>query len=419
MLARVAILLISVALTGVWVAKRVHTADSPSPDPTIPYVSESPSVRDVRVLIGLGVSRTRIRAEGGIHVVGGDGKPPVFSGAKRVSIEPCRDRAGVWIEPAEVCLPEITVAADRGDSQVELYDGGKWSEVETYPGKFRIIPGEQGLEVINLVDVERYTACVVGREIWPTFAPAAFRAQAIAARSFVLFQMQRRNRAAYDVLATQGSQVYRGVRGDDVGQRAERAARDSFGVVLTYHDGQQDRLFCTYYSAVCGGLSQSAAIFGDADDVPPLRGGVACDYCRNAPKGTYRWGPVRVKLTAISAKLAGAYAEVRAWGSIRDLTIVSQTAAGRPLTLRLHGDDGQVLDVGAERFRLLIGGSDIRSTDVHLRVERGDAVFDDGRGFGHGLGLCQWGMQGQAKEGRRAGDILSYYYPGAKLTRVY
>jgi len=46
-------------------------------------------------------------------------------------------------------------------------------------------------------------------------------------------------------------------------------------------------------------------------------------------------------------------------------------------------------------------------------------IFEDGHGFGHGLGLCQWGMQGQALEGKRAGEILRYYYPGSKLTRAY
>jgi stage II sporulation protein D len=61
----------------------------------------------------------------------------------------------------------------------------------------------------------------------------------------------------------------------------------------------------------------------------------------------------------------------------------------------------------------------IRSTHFRVRIEGQEMIFEDGRGFGHGLGLCQWGMEGQAREGRTAGQILRYYYPGAQLTRAY
>jgi stage II sporulation protein D len=73
----------------------------------------------------------------------------------------------------------------------------------------------------------------------------------------------------------------------------------------------------------------------------------------------------------------------------------------------------------AERFRLIVDPNRILSTDFQLSVRNGIATFDHGKGFGHGLGLCQWGMQGQALAGRPAGEILRYYYPGATITRVY
>jgi stage II sporulation protein D len=417
MLARVGILLLSVALTGVWVARRVHTPETPStefPDPETPL---TPSVRDVRVLIGADVVRMRVCAEGGIRISRREGSAEARTGRTTFSV--CPEATGVRMDPEGECATAIKVEAVRGPTQVEFDDGRGWSDGATYPGSLRITPGKRGLDVVNAVDVERYTACVVAREIWPTFSPAAFRAQAIAARSFVLFQMQRRNGSDFDVTATQGSQVYRGVRDDDVGRRADRAAHETSGIVLTFHDGRRDQLFSTYYSAACGGRSQSAAIFGTRDDVPPLRGGVACDYCREAPNGTYRWGPAKFTLGQVRESLAGAMSELRSWGGIRELLVVERTSAGRPVTLRVISDEGESLDVSAERFRLLLDGMTVRSTDFDLRVESGRAIFDHGRGFGHGLGLCQWGMEGQAREGRRAGDILAYYYPGSKLTRVY
>ena len=73
----------------------------------------------------------------------------------------------------------------------------------------------------------------------------------------------------------------------------------------------------------------------------------------------------------------------------------------------------------AERFRLAVGSMVVKSTDFGVRVIDGQVVFEHGRGFGHGLGLCQWGMQGQALAGKRAGEIVRFYYPGSRLTRVY
>lgn len=416
---RVAILSLSLALTGVWVAKRAATTPSPAvrPGPAVRF--DHPAVRDVRVLIASGVPRIRLRADSEIRALTAEGNPVQLPGSPFELTAGCPGEAGVWVESAGLCTSEVTLIANEQEFAVALTRGEGWLDEIRYPGSLRVAAREGGLDLINVVDVERYTAGVVAREIWPTFATAAFRAQAIAARSFVLFQMQRRNQAAYDVVATQGAQVYRGLRDDEVGRRAEQATQDTRGLVLTYEADGADRLFCTYYSAACGGISQSAAIFGEADDVPPLRGGVVCDYCRIAPDGTYRWGPVRIKLDDVRRGLIGAYPELESWRALRDLAVSASNETGRILSIRLVSDEGRTLEIPAERFRLLLGGMDIRSTAFGLRVKDGTAYFENGQGFGHGLGLCQWGMQAQAVEGRRAADILTYYYPESKLTRVY
>jgi len=178
-------------------------------------------------------------------------------------------------------------------------------------------------------------------------------------------------------------------------------------------------LFCTYYSAACGGMSQSAAIFDRQNYVAPLSGGVRCDFCRIAPGGTYRWGPVRIAREKVRLRLVSAYPKLASLGPIRNIKVIERTPAGRPVRLRIAGASGKSHDILAERFRLALGGSEVRSTDFTIHVTKRDVVFENGRGFGHGLGLCQWGMQGQALQGKLAGEILRYYYPGSRLTRVY
>ena len=85
----------------------------------------------------------------------------------------------------------------------------------------------------------------------------------------------------------------------------------------------------------------------------------------------------------------------------------------------MTGSGGESVDVLGERFRLALGGALIKSTDCTIRISDGAVIFENGRGFGHGLGLCQWGAQGRALNGWSAGRILRHYYPEAKLTRVY
>jgi stage II sporulation protein D len=259
----------------------------------------------------------------------------------------------------------------------------------------------------------------VANEVWPSFETEAYRAQAIVARTYVLHQMERRRRAAFDVRATEGSQVYRGIRRDGPGRRAAEAARYTRGIVCTCRSRRGEGLFSTYYSAACGGASQSAAIFGKADDIPPLRGGVRCDYCKIAPGETYRWGPVRMGQDEVLSSLIERYPELVSLGDIVAIEPIERTPFGRPVRLRITGSSGQEHDILAERFRLAIGSRVVRSTDCDIRVLKDEVIFDNGRGFGHGLGLCQWGAQGQALEGKRAGEILRFYYPGSRLTRVY
>jgi stage II sporulation protein D len=302
-----------------------------------------------------------------------------------------------------------------------IMNGADAKPVEArYPGRLRVQRGEDGLlSVYNDVDVESYVAGVVAEEIWPTFEPEAYRAQAVVARTFVLYQMEQAQGRRFDVSACQGSQVYRGVREDPTGRRAAEAARHTRGVVCTWGDAGTPRIFCTYYSAACGGMSQSAALFGPEGAIAPLAGSVACDECRIAPRDTYRWGPVRLSKSDVLARLAGRFPEWRAADELAEIAPLDRTPDGRLLTLGIRSVNGLSRDVLAERFRLAVGGSLMRSTACDIRMTESDVVLENGRGFGHGLGLCQWGAQGWALKGRTAAEILRHYYPGVILSRAY
>jgi len=390
-----------------------------TPDAASPHL-EVP-LRDVRVRIVPRAAGVRVRADGPVVVLGNQGN--------RVGTYPADHWAVLRPEPAGALTLDgqtlaadcVTLVAESGQPlRCAVREDDGWSDAASYAGRLQVcLSGEGTLEVVNHIDVEDYVGSVVANEVWPTFHAEALRAQAIAVRTFVLYQAQRRGDAPYDVIATQGSQVYRGVRTDTIGRRAVKAAQYTRGIVCTWNDGARDRLFSTYYSAACGGMTQSAAIFGPEDDIEPLAGGVDCDYCCMAPGKTYRWGPETLGADQVLARLILRSPELGSIDRLVGITAVERTAGGRLLRLRLEGSSGETADLLAERFRVAVGPEVMRSTHCDISLDEDEVVFSNGRGFGHGLGLCQWGMEGQAAAGRRAGEILRYYYPGARLTRVY
>jgi len=404
---------LAVAGRGMFVCDDVQAELRSPPDP-------AQKIRNVRILLGAVVNRLRLRADGPVTFSNGRTLRPA-DGLAEDGVIAWRDRGKLRIGDDLVATQRVVLRPSEGDAiRLSLERDGQWSAELAYPGVIHVDAGDAGgIEVINELDLERYVGCVVANEVWPTFDVEAFRAQSIVARSFVLYHMSRRPDAPFDVAATQGSQVYRGLRADAIGLRAVEAAEYTRGIVCTWRDRDEDRLFCTYYSAACGGMSQSAALLGPEGDVPPLRGGVKCDYCKIAPGETYRWGPVRLAADEVLSRLIERYPDLASLGGIANINPVERTPYGRMVSLRITGANGATHDMLAERFRLAVGPSVIRSTDCRIRVKDGEVILENGKGYGHGLGLCQWGAQGLAQSGKHASEIVRFYYPGANLTRAY
>jgi stage II sporulation protein D len=376
----------------------------------------------VRVQLVGGAPRIRIQSDHQI-VVGSavSDVPRSLDLSEWLVVRPA-DGSKILLGPRTVAANQITLRPMQKNGTIRLSErrADGWSLPNEYPGEITISIGEDGsLEAINLVGVERYVACVVAEETWPGFEQEAVRAQAIAARTYVLDQAMRRRRGRYDVSATEASQVYKGVRGDSAAVRAASATEYSRGIVCTATRDGQARMFTTYYHAVCGGVTQSADIFGEINPRGPLRGGVRCDDCGIAPSDTYRWGPVTLDRDEVRRRLLARYPRFASLRAIRDIVITERAAGGRAKTVRVVGSNGKHEELPAERFRMAIGSRALPSSHCEIRVEGKLVIFEQGRGFGHGLGLCQWGAQGQALRGKTAAEILGFYYPGASLTRAY
>lgn len=377
-------------------------------------------VRDVRVLLFDAQEGCRIRVDGPYKLRSSSGQE--LSAGGRMSWTEVHAGSGVRLGGMAPVEGALTVEAARyGTIRVAARRDGEFLPGAQYAGSLVLsVRPDGGVRAVNVVDVESYVAGVVPNEAWPGFHYESLKGQAIAARSYVLYIMSRRADRPFDLRAGEGDQVYRGMRLDSFARRTRRAVDDTRGVVLCWPTPVGDRAFCTYYSAACGGMSQSLADVQPGASVPdPLRGGVRCDYCRIAKGNAYRWGPAEIAKKDLLERMRTRRRECAAWKVIDSVIVSRMTMAGRVAEVTVIGDSEQRVVMVGEHFRLAVGSRVMRSTDCVV-VDSGDRVrFTSGRGFGHGLGLCQWGMEGQARAGKAAGEILRYYYPGSKLVRAY
>ena len=292
-----------------------------------------------------------------------------------------------------------------------------WINGHQYRGTVRLYrrPGGK-LTAVNVLPLEEYVASVVDSEMPAAFPPEARKSQAVVARTYALYQMGRASRdTLFDVYADTRSQKYLGFqyRGADnrllAGESAasRKIVDETRGMVCTYGG----RLFCTYYSAVCGGHTlRGTELF---DDAVPAVEAVPCDFCREAKY--YRWN-VSLTVSEIEKKLNSVVdGRTNAWGRLLSLENIPPAAPGRLLSFDAKYQHGRYT-IRGDRLRSALSANGVRSP--HFSVEQQGDYTLHGRGHGHGVGLCQWGAQGQAKLGRSAQQIVQYYYPGAEIVIV-
>lgn len=292
-----------------------------------------------------------------------------------------------------------------------------------YRGKVVFHPyGEGGILAVNHVNLESYLAGVLSRELLPYWHIRTYEAQAIAARTYALYEMSTvGRRKLFDVHDDQSSQVYGGFLAET--DKSWRAVRATHGIVLAAGEKGQEKIFRAHYSACCGGMSNSVyVLYGPPVMWGPLVGGQTCNDCRGCSR--YRWPPVSVPKHVIHHALGAEYTQVAELPGVSTIEVVEELR-GRPVWVDVVSPDGRKVRLRADDLRLALlrhgrpTARGLYSMNCRIR-DAGDAiVFDDGRGFGHGVGLCQWGAQAKAESGAAPEEILAGYYPTAKLFQAY
>src|SRR5690606_21007969 len=251
------------------------------------------------------------------------------------------------------------------------------------------------------VPLEDYVASVVASE-YPFTEIEGVKAQAVLARTYVLRAANPRN--PFDVTDDTGSQVYRGA--EVVTDVARAAAEATHGEVLRYGTALVE---ATYYSSSGGHTANNEDVWRGAP-ISYLRG-KPDPFDRDAPD--YRW--------STSAEVAGTLRALgrRYGGTVTGFEIEARAQDGRVTRVRLLGNRPQT--ISGNEFRTVVNGAfgvrTVRST--HFTVtRRGNRYVFEGRGFGHGVGMSQYGARGRARAGHSYRDILAFYFTGTYLDRL-
>ncbi|TVQ08794.1 MAG: SpoIID/LytB domain-containing protein [Leptolyngbya sp. DLM2.Bin27] len=263
-----------------------------------------------------------------------------------------------------------------------------------YRGRVLVVPTEGGITAVNWVDIEAYLYGVVGSEMPASWPHEALKAQAVAARSYALYRRDRTRNQLFDVGTTTAHQVYKGLASEAPSVHA--AVNATQGQVLT-HGGRV--IEAVFHSSSGGHTENSEDIW--QRPTPYLRG--VADFDQEAP--VFQWSET-FSAQQLAQRITGI-------GQLRSVATERATPRGRVVSARLQGTQGSRTLTGVE-LRQALG---LRSTLISFNIS-GDTIRVNGRGFGHGLGMSQWGARGLATRGQNYQQILTHYYQGTALSNL-
>ena len=347
----------------------------------------------LRVLVDEGAALRVVPGEGRLLLQDGQGRS---LGVLEAGLTLRASAAG--IEGAGAPQGELWISPDSPT-------GSLWLQQRRYRGRLQLRLEQGRLQAINRLGLESYLPSVVGAEMPAQWPLEALRVQSVAARTYALRQLKPS--APYDLRATVSSQVYRGLESETDSTR--QAVQSTRSLVLTYANKLIDAVF---FSSSGGFTENSGEIW--PRQMPYLKS--VPDFDQASP--VYRWTKPLDGPTLLSS-----FREIGGANSIEPL---ETTSTGRLKRVLVRGPSGELrLDAGELRQRL-----GLRSTFVQFeRPAPPTNPFDQvgewlglnaplvavGRGYGHGVGMSQWGAFGLAQQGESFSAILRHYYLGAQL----
>ena len=381
---------------------------------------------EVRIGLAAGAPSVTLGGDGELFLTNDTNGEPIGSIPAGVSWTVVPDTSGVRLVKPDGSRSERHAglsAVNVTENRFAMVNGRR------YRGRVNVIRDPAGLTLMNRVPVESYLAGVIGGEMGPRRPDErqAMLAQAVVSRTFALRNRGRWEAQGFDAWADVRDQVYTGVGGET--PAVWEALRSTRGEVVRYHD----ELIDAYFHSTCG--SSTAAVdeaFRMARGQPYLRpvsdaSGGGHYYCELSPRFRWREEWDAARLRAILSRTLPAMMNVSGGGlqRITDIEITRTTSSGRVGELRIAFEHGDVRVPGSDVRAVLRAQPDqpLGSSAFRLSVTKEGGlvtrVVATGSGWGHGVGFCQWGAVGRARAGQDYEKIVTTYFPGTNVERLY
>ncbi|MDR1941738.1 MAG: SpoIID/LytB domain-containing protein [Endomicrobium sp.] len=279
-----------------------------------------------------------------------------------------------------------------------------FADKKAYRGYLSVVKSAKGINVINVLSVEDYLKGVVAREASPGWPLESLKAQAVISRTYTLANLNKHKHEGFDMCAQTHCQVYGGASSEYL--PSNKAVIKTKGEVLVYGG----KFAQTVFHANCGGHTEDPKyVWNWAAQTPPYLEGVKCVYCKNAPHSEWEQ---TIDESFIRSKLSSYRV-----GKIKSIKVKGKTPAGSAIDIEILHSNGN-LTFNAYKFRLAVDAWKIKSATFESIEKNGTKFTFKGKGWGHKVGLCQWGAKGMADAGKKYKRILSFYYPKTEIVKV-
>ncbi len=295
----------------------------------------------------------------------------------------------------------VTLSADSPDTLLTVTSLAR--KPRSYRGTLEFASKNGRLTLVNVVDIEDYLKGVLPAEMPASYPADALKAQAVAARTYAIANSRKHLNDNYSVCDQSDCQLYTGAASER--EPCSKAIDSTRGLIICYN-GKPASIM---YSSDCGGATADYSA-SNPTRCHPYLSGVA------EPEGVIHsnWTlTLSFKDIAARALRSG----VKNCGGLTGLAISSRDRFGRAVALELTTQTAKST-ISASAFRSALGVGVLKSTMFELECSEDGQVTFTGKGFGHGVGMCQKGARALALPpfSMSYREILAHYFPGTQIT---
>lgn len=310
-----------------------------------------------------------------------------------------QEKGALWVGDKKLAVKQVKIDPVEG---VLSLDG------RGYTGSLLVMPDKDMLHLVNSVDLEEYVCCVLRAESWPGWPLEVNKAFAIMHRSYVVAKITKARGKKklgkgflYDIGCTNLDQTYKGTHSNEL---LRTAVEETQGVVLAH----KKKPIMAMYDCCCGGLIPSQMDGVDFVGSPYLARSYACTFCRDCK--VYSW-----KASYTLQECSDLFKNIDATiAKVADMKVTATDKAGIVREVKVKVGKEWKPFTCRNIYSLF---KDVKSNSFSVS-RRGSSVVFHGRGYGHHLGLCQWGAWKMVEKGWTYAEVLDFYYPSTSFMKL-